>query len=135
MHGLLPALILGAVAAAAMQLDVTWASLVIAIGVMAVTGFAVRRSKAMEAWKETATAAALGRAEAQALAEERGQQNARLLTRVSELEQNLTVANSRPDLSVLQSMLEGQKDVLERIAIAVEQPQPTQIHRRGSNTA
>ena len=135
MHGFSPAVLLGAIAAAAMQLDVTWASLVIAIGVMGVTGFAVRRSKAMEAWKETATAAALGRAEAQALAEERGQQITRLTTRTAELEQLLTTANQRPDLSVLQGMLEGQQAVLERIAVAVEQPAPTQLRRRGIDTA
>lgn len=93
--------LVGAVLAVAISSTVNVGTIVVAICVLVVGGWAVARSKGLEAWKETANAASLGRAEANA----RGEQLERAVARERELnvslEERLTLEKVKTDLTPL----------------------------------
>lgn len=93
--------IFGAVLAVAISSSVNIGTIVVAVSVLIVGGWSIARSKGLEAWKETANAASLGRAEAEA----RNEQLEKSLTREREinagLEERLTVEKAKTDLTPL----------------------------------
>lgn len=109
------------VASEVVQPTLTFGSLIIALSVFIVAGFAVKRTKGMEAWKETANAAALRAAETSALADERYAEIDRKVQRIKELEQLLSAAQARTDVTPLQGLMVTHETNAERRASATHE--------------
>lgn len=99
----------------AVQPTITAGSILIAVTVLIASAWALRRTKGLEAWKETANAASLGRAEAQALADERMRALEREREINSALQAERDAEKKKTDLSplmekVIEVLSSGQED-------------------------
>lgn len=92
---------LGAAIAVALNSSVNIGTIVVAISVLVVGGWAVFRSKGLEAWKETANAASLGRGEAEARNEQLEKQLKRERELNDSLEERLALEKGKTDLTPL----------------------------------
>ena len=83
------------------QTNLSLGSIVIALAVLGASALALRRTKALEAWKETASAASLGRAEAQARAVELDKALERERALVTQVQERLDFEKRKTDLGPL----------------------------------
>lgn len=91
----------GAALAVALNSTVNIGTIGVAISVLLVGGWAVFRSKGLEAWKETANAASLGRGEAVARNEQLEKQLLRERELNDSLEERLALEKGKTDLTPL----------------------------------
>lgn len=93
--------LVGAVLAVALSSTVNVGTIAVAVSVLIVGGWAVSRSKGLEAWKETANAASLGRGEAEARNEQLEKQLLRERELNDSLEERLSLEKAKTDLTPL----------------------------------